>query len=262
MKQRVVKVGGAHLDEVDYLDELTAHLRTLSEDGPVILVHGGGKEIAALHDALEVPFRKELGIRVTSDTSMDLVAMVLCGLVNKRLVAHLNAAGMNALGVCGADLGLLRSDFLNPDHLGRVGGPPRVDVAGLESLLETTRVLVLSPVSSAPDGALLNVNADVAAQAVAVSMNADCLDFVTDVEGVRTSEGTVRRLAPAQIDHLIETSVVAGGMIPKLQASLAALAGGVNSVRVGSLESLGHGTATEVVVPPLSSPPGQVAAAG
>lgn len=245
---KVVKVGGARLAEPGYLEELTRHARELlaEPDDRVILIHGGGKEIGNLHERLGLSFRKKRGLRVTPDETMDLVAMVLCGLVNKRLVARFVHAGLDALGVCGADLGILHSEFLNRPQLGRVGGPPSVDGAALRRLLATTRVLVVSPVCIDSDGGLLNVNADVVAQVIAVAVEADRLDFVTDVTGVRDGERSLPNLSPRQVDGLIQRSVIGGGMIPKLQASLAALDGGVDVVRVGSLESLENGTATEV----------------
>lgn len=244
---QLLKVGGAMLQDVKYLQQLSQHIQAIVKARKrVVLVHGGGKEIASLHDKLNIPHRKELGLRVTSEASMDLVTKVLCGLVNKRLVANLNAAGIKALGICGADQGVMHAEFLNQDQLGRVGGPPNVDVNVIEALLSTTQVLVVSPVCLGPDGALLNVNADLVAQAVAVALNTDCLDFVTDVEGVRTANGMARSLVPDQIEEMIQDSIVEGGMIPKLQASIAALVGGVPKVRVGSLESLSRGLATEV----------------
>ncbi len=244
---QLLKVGGALLNDTDYLERLGRHIQTLVDASKrVVLVHGGGKEIASLHDRLKVPHRKELGLRVTSDASMDLVTKVLCGLVNKRLVAHFNRAGVRSLGICGADQGVMHAEFLNQAQLGRVGGPPTVEVDEIQSLLLTTQVLVVSPVCLGPDGALLNVNADLVAQSMAVALNTECLDFVTDVDGVQTAEGTARSLVPDQIEEMIQNSIVEGGMIPKLQASIAALGGGVSKVRVGNLESLSQGLATEV----------------
>lgn len=244
----IVKVGGAHLAEPDYLAGLTRHIVRLVDgtDDRVVLVHGGGKEIGSLHERLGLPFRKERGLRVTPDETMDLVAMVLCGQVNKRLVAHFQSANLDALGVCGADLGILRAEYLNRRQLGRVGGPPRVDVDALRRLLTAARILVVSPVCLAPGGGLLNVNADVAAQVIAVALDARHLDFVTDVRGVKNGEDSLPSLSRLQVERLIQQSIVAGGMIPKLHASLAALDGGVAVVRVGNLKSLAEGTATEV----------------
>lgn len=247
MNEHLVKVGGAHLDDAAFVDDLAEYLREmLSAQARIVLVHGGGREIAELHAALSLPSRKEVGLRITSEEGMRLVAMVLAGLVNKRLVAHLNGSGLRTLGVCGADLGILEAEFLNYEQLGRVGGPPRVRVNALRDLLRTAEVLVVSPICQGPDRALVNVNADLVAQTLAVALGVTCLDFVTDVPGVRTQGDTARRLAPDEITDLIGSSVVAGGMIPKLHASIAALDGGVANVRVGNIHSLRSGTATVV----------------
>ncbi len=247
---RVVKVGGAALDDIEYLAALTQHVKQLIADGVrVVLVHGGGKEIGEFHERLGLPFRRELGLRVTSNEGMPLVTMILCGLVNKRVVAHLNDYGVRALGISGADYGLMRASFLNEARLGRVGGPPEVSPEPLRRLLADRTVVVLAPVSLGPDGGLLNVNADVAAQSIAVALGAYSLDFVTDVEAVRGSEGPLRALQPREVQKLMASDIVTGGMIPKLQASVAAIDGGVSRVRVGNLESLVRGTATEVFAP-------------
>lgn len=244
---QVLKVGGALVDDPVALDRLLEHLVERSRRGErLIVVHGGGKEIGELHERLGISFEKKGGLRITSEASMDLVTMTLCGLVNKRLVARLTAAGVDALGLCGADRGLLRSRVLNARRLGRVGNPPSVRVEVLDELLDRGLVVVLSPVSLGSDGALLNVNADAAAQAVAAAMEAERLDFVTDTDGVHTGAGTARTLAAEDLEPLVRSAHVTGGMVPKLQAALAAVQAGVERVRVGSLASLARGTATEV----------------
>lgn len=246
-KLQLLKVGGAMLDDADYLHELAGHIKqAVSTGARTVLVHGGGKEVSSLHRSLKVPFDKSLGLRVTSKASMELVTKVLCGSVNKRVVAHLNNAGLQAMGVCGADLGLMKAEYLNRSRLGQVGGPPEVNAQRINQILSTAQVLVISPVCLGPDGELLNVNADSVAQSLAIALGVDCLDFVTDVANVRTSEGETRQLASHQVEALIRDSVVEGGMIPKLQASVAALLGGVGLVRVGNLASLRRGLATEV----------------
>lgn len=243
----IVKVGGAQLATPERMQDVIAHVRSLVREGrEVVLVHGGGGEIGDLHERLGLPRRTERGLRVTPDASMDIVAMVLCGLVNKRLVAGLVEGGVPALGLSGADLGLMQSGFLNQGRLGRVGGPPRVRADRLERFLDEGAMLVLAPVCLGPDGGLVNVNADTAAQAVAVALGAECLEYVTDVAAVRTPTGNARTLSIAEAQRLLADSVIQGGMIPKMHATLAALDGGVSRVRVGTPHSLSHGTATEV----------------
>jgi len=246
-RPNILKVGGAHLADPGYLDRLLARVRELLQEGrPLVLVHGGGREIDDIQTRLGIVPRTVGGLRVTTRESLAVVTMVLAGLVNKRVVSHFVHGGLTAVGACGADYGLLKAPFFGKGELGRVGASPTVDVAALERLLPDDGVLVLAPVSLAPDGELLNVNADTVGQAVAVAVGAEALEFVTDVDAVNNGTGPVHRLSPEEIRHLVRTEVVRGGMRPKLEAALEALASGVGRVRVGSLESLGAGRATEV----------------
>lgn len=242
----VVKVGGAQISSEDGLAQLLDFVKTSRLNGQIVLVHGGGKDIGRIHEQLGVPFSTESGLRVTSDESMEIVTMVLAGLVNKRLVAMFVNAGINAVGICGADFGLMRSMPINRDRLGRVGGPPMIDSEMLETVMRNCEIAVVSPVCLGDDGGLLNVNADMVAQAVAVALRADRLDFVTDVEGIRSDNGVLRQLDTAKLRELLGESVVTGGMIPKVRAALGAVDGGVARVRMGDYASLGGGTATEV----------------
>jgi acetylglutamate kinase len=246
----VIKVGGTLISNPAFLQRLGTHVSGLVEDGcPTIVVHGGGDLVTDLQRRLGVPETKHGGLRATSEEGMQLVTMALRGLANARLVAQLVSCGVEAIGVSGVDLGLLRSDYLNRARLGRVGGPPRVAAGGLARLLTQGLVPVIAPVCLGPAGGLLNVNADTVAHAVAASLEADCLDFVSDVPGVLGEEGqVVRSLSQGEVRALLEGPRVWGGMIPKLQASLAAVSAGVSRVRIGDLESLGRGGATEVVL--------------
>ena len=250
MKQIVVvKVGGAHLDNPQYLDQLAIYLQNIRDKGhQIVLVHGGGKEISKIHEVYGLPFIKKAGLRVTPPESMALVSMVLCGLVNKRLVSHMNRFNLKAVGLSGVDFHMMKSDLLNEREYGRVGGPPRVITTPLCQLLKENHLIVLAPVCAGPDGAPVNVNADVSAQAVAIALKAKRLDFVTDVQAVKTQEGPRQQLQSAEVPKLIEDEIVQGGMIPKLTSGIAALEGGVSHVRVGNISSLTHNTATEVTL--------------
>lgn len=170
--------------------------------------------------------------------------MTLSGLVNKRIVAHLNHCGLSALGISGADAALMQSEFLNLAQLGRVGGPPRVNVPQLNRLMFACQVLVVAPVCMGSDGALVNVNADLVGQAIAVATEADHLDFITDVAAVKTGSGAELQLSSEDAQALMREKVIQGGMIPKIQASLAAIEAGVECVRIGNVESLAINEAT------------------
>jgi len=243
----VFKVGGAHLADPDYLDRLAGLLGRERDRGtPAVLVHGGGKEIAELHEALDVPYRVCRDLRVTSPESMKIVSMVLVGLVNTRVVSHLNARGVPAEGLHGGDRHFMRASVLDAERLQRVGGPPRVDVAPLHRLLAEGVTPVVAPVCVDGEGGLLNVNADTAAQAVAMALSADRLDFITDVPAVRTANGEARRLTPSDVVALMKADEVRGGMVPKLHAAVAAVRAGVGRIRVGSIETLADDRATVV----------------
>jgi acetylglutamate kinase len=247
----VTKIGGAMLDDAEERSRLCDHVAARVADGErMVLVHGGGPRISALHDALDEPRDAWEGLRVTSERGMEITTMVLCGLVNKTLVADLLARGVRAIGLSGIDLGLLRADLLDPERLGRVGGPPEVNVDAIARWTDGL-VPVIAPVSLGPDGRPVNVNADTAARALAAALGARCLDFVTDVPGVRgerSGDDPIRRLCATEADDLLRhPSAVGGGMRPKLRSAIAAVRGGVDRVRVGNLGSLRSGTATEVV---------------
>jgi acetylglutamate kinase len=248
----VLKIGGANLQQPEFVEQLSAYVVALRREGRrVVVVHGGGPEIGSFHDALGVPFEKSGGLRVTSAEGMEITTMVLCGLVNKRIAARFVSDGVPAVGLSGIDLGLLKAELLDEPRLGRVGNAPSVRRASLEKLLDAGLVPVIAPVSLGPEGDALNVNADTAAHAIATALEADSLDFVSDVPGVRTRAGSpavARRLRVDEVERLLKTSsVVKGGMLPKLRSAVAAVAGGVGRVRVGDLPGMARGSATEVV---------------
>ena len=247
----VIKVGGAQVATREGLAALTRHVRDRAARGErVLVVHGGGPEIGALQEALRIPVDRREGLRVTSPEGMRVTTMVLCGLVNKRIVARFVREGLRAVGLSGVDLGLLRAPLLDPARFGRVGGTPTADAGRLRALLDAGLLPVLAPVSLAPDGRPVNVNADTAANAVASALGAATLDFVSDVPGVRTrpdTDAVAARIPVAEARRLLDgPSVVGGGMVPKLRAAVSAIAAGVARVRVGDLQAMADGTATEV----------------
>lgn len=244
---QVIKVGGAQIESSEGLAALSEYVedRGLPE-GEFVLVHGGGRELSALQESLGIEVRKVLGLRVTTARAMDTTAMVLCGLVNKRLVGHLVAAGHKTVGLCGADFGFMRSSLLNPERLGRVGGPPRIDPEPIRCLLEAGCLVVVASVCLGKDGGLVNVNADAVAQSLAVALGATTLEFVSDVDALHGDDGPLERVSAREVDRLVTGPAVHGGMVPKLQATLAALEGGVDEVRIGSFASLARGEGTVV----------------
>lgn len=205
------------------------------------MVHGGGNEISALQRALGSEPAFAGGRRVTSERDLDLVRMALSGLANKRLVAALVAAGAPAVGISGEDAGLITAEPLGVAEFGHVGVPARVNTMLIESLWLSGFLPVVSPVGSSASapGAALNVNGDDAAAALAVALGADELLLVADVPGVQDRTGrTISVLGVGEASVLVSQGVAEGGMAAKLEAAHAALAGGVQTVRIADLTAL------------------------
>jgi len=251
----VAKIGGSTLGAHDTtLEDVVALQRRGLR--PVV-VHGGGALISEWLKAHEVPTRFERGLRVTDERTLEVVVAVLAGLVNKGLVAALAAAGGRAVGLSGADGGLLKARLLD-EKLGFVGEVVEVDPRLLLGLLDGGFVPVVAPVAvewrgEAPTGQLLNINADTAAGAVAEALAARWLVFLTDVPGIRDEDGrTVSMLSAAQAATLTGAGVIEGGMIPKVEACLGAAGSGCRSViadgrRAGALvEAIEERTGTVV----------------
>ena len=246
----VIKIGGSQIDDRDFLADMVETIRQVQKRGvrPVI-VHGGGNEIARLHDEMGVPFDVVQGLRVTSDQSMRLVKMALGGIANLRLVRWLVNGGIQAIGLNGIDLGLIRVEKLTIEgmDLGRVGRVDAVHVERLLPLLAQEIVPVISPISLGYDGLSYNVNADHVAEALAVALNAAHLVFITNVPGVSIADRTMRVLPAEQVEDLIFGQFITGGMIPKVRAAASAVQHGIPSAIITDLEHYAQGEGTYIV---------------
>lgn len=231
---RVVKLGGNELDRPGWLADAAA---ALAAAGPVVVVHGGGAAVTALSERLGLPVEKRDGLRVTTPAVADVVEMVLSGPINRRVVTALRAAGVDAVGLSGADGGLLAA-IQAPGGLGQVGRVTNVRAGLLHSLLLAGLTPVVAPVVPASDGSVWNVNADDAAAAVAGALRAAELLQVSDVPGVLVDGVVSPALSEGEIEGLIARGVVSGGMAAKLRAAATALALGARAVRVGGLAML------------------------
>ncbi|NWG22269.1 MAG: acetylglutamate kinase [Chloroflexi bacterium] len=241
----VLKIGGNELDEPAFVAELA---RQVAGMRPVpVLVHGGGKEIGIVQEALGGTPRFVAGLRYTDATALTAAEMVLCGSVSTRLVAALLAAGADAIGLSGVDRGLIR--VVKQEHpagdLGRVGRPTTVRSDVLHELLARNIIPVIAPISLGPDGPY-NVNADEAAGAVAAALECDEVVFVTNVPGVLVAGDVAPALTRDDVERLIADGVISGGMIPKVRAALVALDAGVRAARITSMAGLAHGGTTIV----------------
>ena len=216
----VIKLGGTTIeDQRHVLDEVAAVARRR----PVVLVHGGGKRITEWLDRLGVQSRFEGGLRVTDQAALEVAAAVLRGVVNSELVSALRDLGVDAVGLSGVDGGLLVSERV--PGLGLVAHVVGLRRDLIDAVLVGGQVPVVAPLARDENGIVCNVNADDAAAGIAAGLGARQLVLLTDVDGIRDRDG--RRLdsitAPEAAD-LIESGVIAGGMVPKVRAALAALA--------------------------------------
>jgi acetylglutamate kinase len=207
-----------------------------------VVVHGGGPQIAAMLKRMGVESSFVDGLRVTDKATVEVVEMVLAGAINKRIVSAINDQGGRAVGVCGKDARLLICEKVtrtkrDPDSrieqvvdLGFVGDPREVNPGILETMLRHEFIPVVAPVGAGRHGETYNVNADTAAGAIAGALKAERLLLLTDVEGVKDSDGDILTdLSPAQVARLIEDGVIRGGMIPKVQTALDAIEQGVGA---------------------------------
>lgn len=242
----VVKVGGNEVDDAGWVSALAGELAALP--GPVVLVHGGGKEVSVLQRVLGAEPEWQDGLRVTTPEALRAVSMVLSGSVNKRLVAALVGAGVRAVGISGEDAGTLRAEAVEGGRLGRTGAIRSVDPHLLRTLLDAGMLPVLSPVSRGEDGGALNVNADDAAAAVAGALGAARFLLVSNVPGVLRSDAPMAEVVAGEVEELIGSGVAAGGMAPKLRAAARAVGAGVVEVRIGGMAMLADaGAGTRIV---------------
>ncbi|MCX6021087.1 MAG: acetylglutamate kinase [Chloroflexi bacterium] len=227
----VVKIGGSTLGSHDTtLEDVVALQR---EGRPPIVVHGGGAVITEWLKIHNIPTRFVRGLRVTDAESVKIVTAVLSGLVNKELVAAITALGGRAVGLSGADGGMLEARLRDPE-LGYVGDIERVNLDVINAVLAAGFIPVISPVSLGHDGegqtCLLNINADTAAGEIAAALPAERLVFMTDVAGVMDGDGKlIERLTPDAATALIASGTASGGMIPKLEACLRAAGAGADA---------------------------------
>ena len=243
----VVKLGGRALEGADALAELAQALKGRS----AVLVHGGGNEVTAWSARLGLAPKFEGGRRVTDAATLEVATAVLAGLVNKRLVAALRARGVDAVGLSALD-GI--ASVARVDGMGEVGRVSAIDPALLRGLLESGRVPVLASIGQ-EGGALLNVNADDFAAALAPALKAQALVLLSDTPGLILKGAVVGEVASGEIEALLESPEVTGGMGPKLEAARAATASGACDAAwiaqwngAGTLDALlaGNGIGTKV----------------
>lgn len=214
-----IKLGGAAGAHRSSLEVIAAH-----SDPTTVVVHGGGHELASWQRRLGIQPRVHHGLRVTDPETLEVAVAVLGGLVNSRLVAAFNAAGRPAVGLTGADAGLLhleRADLA----LGEVGHAAGADIAVLDVLTAAGFLPVVCSIGADAAGALVNVNADEAAGAIAAARGGRLL-LCSDVEGVARDGRTLRELSVLEAAQLLDDGSATAGMVPKLNAAITAASAG------------------------------------
>jgi acetylglutamate kinase len=244
-KTFVIKYGGAAQVKEELKESFAKDIVMLNFIGiRTAIVHGGGPKISAMMEKMGKKPKFVQGQRVTDEETMDIVEMVLGGLVNKEIVSLINSHGGKAVGLSGKDGGLIKakkklikkSDTTGVEEiidLGLVGEVTDIDPQILISLKNEGFIPVVSPVGVGPKGETLNINADYVAAAVASALKAEKLILLTDVPGILDkSEKIISTLKKTQIKKLVENGTITGGMLPKVQACLKALEGGVAKTHI------------------------------
>ena len=207
-----------------------------------VVVHGGGPQIGELLEKLSIPTRFVDGMRVTDAATMDVVEMVLGGLVNQEIVSLLNQQGGRAVGITGKDGNLIEAQKLTLSRndptpseiidIGHVGEVQAVNADVLDTLTHSGFIPVIAPIGVGPDGESYNINADLVAAAVARALNARKFLLLTNTAGILVDGRTLSGVAAGEAHALIRDGAISGGMLPKVQCALSAVAGGVESVQI------------------------------
>ena len=228
----VVKFGGNAMGDDAAMAEFARDVVLMRQVGvnPVV-VHGGGPMINEMLTKLGIKSEFVRGKRVTDKATVEVVEMVLCGLVNKRIVQAIMDAGGRAVGISGKDDDLMVCVADDPE-LGFVGRPVEMNVQVLRDLYTAGIIPVVAPVATGmADNETFNVNGDTAAGAIAGALKADRLLLLTDVSGVKNAGGdVVTQMTPEEVRAMMAEGVISGGMIPKTETALAALDAGVRAV--------------------------------
>ena len=244
----IVKVGGNVVEEEASLKSLLKDFSRIA--GNKILVHGGGKTATLLLEKLGLESKQVEGRRITDAETLKVCTMVYAGLVNKNIVAGLQALGNNAVGLTGADLDLIRASKrpVGAVDYGLVGDVKQVNYQALNELLNSGAVPVMAPITHDGYGQLLNTNADTIASELAVAMCFDYevrLIFCFEKSGVLMNEddeqSKINEITPVLFEELKKEKIVSGGMIPKLSDGFAALHRGVGVVVITNPAGISEG---------------------
>lgn len=241
-KTFVIKYGGHAMGDADRALEFARDIVLLKQVGmnPVV-VHGGGPQIGQMLERLRIQSSFVDGLRVTDQATVEIVEMVLSGRINKNIVAMINKAGGNAVGLSGKDGGMVQARKLtrtrrDPESkieevldIGFVGEPEHVNPHLLQELRRSDVIPVIAPIGFGADGETYNINADTMAGAIAKALQAERLLLLTDVQGVLDGDGAlIENMTADQAHAMIDDGTIHGGMVPKIQTCLDVVEDGVS----------------------------------
>ena len=242
----VIKYGGHAMGDAQLAEKFARDVVLMKQVGihPVV-VHGGGPQIGAMLDRLKIKSSFIDGLRVTDSETVDIVEMVLSGSINKAVVTAINSAGGTAVGISGKDGRLIEAAKLqrttrDPDSniekvldLGFVGEPVNINPKLLETFARSDLIPVIAPIGVGDGGETYNINADTAAGKIAATLQAAKLVMLTDIAGVLDGNGElISRMTPERAEELRRDGIIKGGMIPKLETCLHAVANGVGAAHI------------------------------
>ena len=235
----VIKIGGVASKQLT--PEILTKLSEWQQAGQkIVIVHGGGFAINQLMEAHHIPIHKVNGLRVTGQSDMALIKEALVDIVGKNLADELTTAGLPAYQLVDELSDLVHADFLDQETYGFVGEVKNITNQTLVSLLSQGKIPLIPSLGYSEQGDLLNINADYLARAVAISLGAKKLILMTDVKGVLENGQVLEQLNFVDVQKKIDSGVVTGGMIPKIQSAVQTVQAGVEQVIIG--DNLTDGT--------------------
>lgn len=235
----VIKIGGVASKQLT--PEILTKLSEWQQAGQkIIIVHGGGFAINQLMEEHDIPIHKINGLRVTSQSDMALIKEALVDMVGKNLAGQLTTAGLPAYQVVDGLSDLVHADFLNQEVYGFVGEVENITNHTLVALLAQGKLPLIPSLGYSEQGDLLNINADYLARAVAISLGAKKLILMTDVKGILENGQVLEHLNLVDVQKKIDSGVITGGMIPKIQSAVQTVESGVEQVIIG--DNLTDGT--------------------
>ncbi len=234
-KTFVIKYGGAAMTDPLLKETFGKDVTILRKIGiNIVIVHGGGKEITDIAKKLDIETKFVDGQRYTDEKMVEVVQMVLAGKINKEIVNLINRNDGGAIGLSGVDNMLLCAEKLveGEADLGLVGKVTSVNVPFIELLLKNGMMPVIAPVGVGSDGTTYNINADLAAGAIASALKAEKLVYLSDIEGIVINKKRISTMTETEAERLIEQGAIFGGMIPKVKSAFTTLNAGVKKVHI------------------------------